>query len=659
MSALIMKHRPRTVWLAATALAAIAIQTLAFPAETLPNNLQENAAGPSSDLWYVIKIAGQPAGYIRETTIAEKQVLKTNSQMVVVLNRLGSRVEIGFFSFSEESPEGVLRRVRYEMTASSEATRSEALVGDGKVEIRNESGGKTYSGTLSYTGKLLGSEGIRRLTAAGLKKPGDKVVFQTFLAEASLIGKMTRTFISRETIRLGAREISALKVEEVLEGLPIKRTGWMDEQGNLLRQQEPGPFGLMEVYQSERAEALAAAYGAELPQEVYQNSIVRTNIRLPRAFPIDSLKVRMIHRQPELGWPDLDSSGQKVLSRSDKEVILEIRRPKPLSGAAFPVARTEDNHLYLEPNALIQSDDAEILRLAKELVGAEQDAFEAAISLERWVAENMKFDLGIVFAPATEIIRNRRGTCVGYATLLASLARAAGLPSRIVMGYVYALGMFGGHAWTEVMIGEKWVPLDAAVVNAGAADAARIAVVSSSLADGLGEITLGAAQQVFGHVGIEIIAFETGGKIYSVPLEAEPFLVKGNAYENPWLGIHWEGPVGFKIVKTDALWPDRTVVGLDGPAGEKCALEQHEFYPWEEPEQAVWTKLKSMVPEGKKDRLKTREAEALVTDSADGRGSAAAFIRGLEVWIIRTEGKDAPGLLRQLAKSIRISSLSE
>jgi hypothetical protein len=227
------------------------------------------------------------------------------------------------------------------------------------------------------------------------------------------------------------------------------------------------------------------------------------------------------------------------------------------------------------------------------------------------------------------------------------------------MGYVYALGMFGGHAWAEVMIGERWVPLDAAIVNAGAADATRISLAASSLAEGIGEISLGGLQQVFGQVGIEILGFQSGGKAYSVSPGAGPYSITGDRYDNPWLGIRLIKPDGFQFGKLDAVWPDRTVVGLDGPGGETAGLEQHEIYPWEDPETAVWAKLETLVPEGKRGRLKIGEEDALLLDSGDGQRSAAAIIRGLESWIIRAEGKDAPLVLRRIAESIRISGLSD
>ncbi len=631
-----------------------------FSGLTRAQDLQPGVLAGPDELWYVVKIAGQSVGYVHEALKIQAQTIRIDADMRIVLNRLGSRVEIGFISSSEESPDGLLRRVSYEMTASNQTMRTESVIKEGEIEVTSESGGKTYTRTLKYSGDLFGSEGIRRMTASALKKPGDKITVQTYVAEASLIGHLTRTVLSRESLRIGSRDIAALKVEEVLEGMPIKRTGWLDEYGHLLKQEEPGPFGIIEILRSDRTEAAAAALaGGELPAEIYQSSIVRSNIRLPRSKPIDRLKLRLTHRKPDLGWPETQISGQRILQKSEKELVLEIRRTPPGPGAAFPVEKTEANRQYLEPNAYIQSDDPEIMRRARELAGTEKDAFRAALAMERWVAENMKFDLGIAFAPATEIIRDKRGTCVGYATLLASLARAAGIPSRVVLGYVYVLGIFGGHAWAEVMIGEEWIPLDAAVVNEGAADATRLALVASSLAEGPGGVSIGAAQQVFGQVGIEVMEFETSGKTIVVPAGAEAFSVKVDVYENPWLGIRLTKPTDFKFGRLDATWPDPTVVALEGPSGEAAVLEQHQIYPWEDPAEAAARTLTELMTEGKIEKAKMGEGEAFFSDAADGRKSALAFLRGLEMWVLRIDGNEARALLHSLMGSFKIAPLSE
>jgi hypothetical protein len=179
-------------------------------------------------------------------------------------------------------------------------------------------------------------------------------------------------------------------------------------------------------------------------------------------------------------------------------------------------------------------------------------------------------------------------------------------------------------------------------------------VVASSLAEGIGELTLGAAQQVFGQLGIEIGEFETEGKTRSVPSGEEPFTITDDLYNNPWLGIRLRKPAGFRFVRTDAVWPDQTVVALDGPEGRTVVLEQHEIFPWEEPEKAVWKKLERLVPGGKRGRLETAGGEAFCLDSTDGQGAAAALRRGFEVWVLRTDGKDASLTLRQVAARLEI-----
>lgn len=620
------------------------------------------APGLQHDSWYTIKIGGKPVGYVHEelrlptagTKERQAEVLQTISEMRIILNRLGVRVEIRFFSSTDESIDGQLLRTDSEMTASNQTTKSKAEIKEGAIKLRNEAGGKTYARTLNYTGDLYGPEAIRKISATQLKNPGDKITVQTFVAEVSLVTKLLRTVLNKEALKIDGEDVATIKVEETLEGVPTKRTVWLDSQGEMVRQEEPGPFGAIEAIRSDKFTALTAASGQELPEEMYQSSIVRANIRLPRAKNIDRLKIKLTHKNPSLGWPDLNAPNQKVLERTEKTLVLEILRPEPAKGLSFPVAMTEQNRPYLMPNVYIQSDDLEIQRLAKELLGGEENIFQAALILERWVAENMKFDLGIVFAPAREIFRDRRGTCVGYATLLATLARAADIPSRIVMGYVYALGMFGGRAWTEVLAGERWIPLDAAIVNEGAADATRFYFVASSLADGLGELVLGSAQQVFGQIAIDIIEYETAGNTHIVPPGAKSFLTEGDQYENPWLGIKIKKPADFRFAKLDAVWPDPTVLELEGPAAAKAALEQHEIYPWQEARKAAREKLAKIVPEGREEIITVNGNEVIIRVSADGQKAAAAVARGFEVFIWSVEGKDSPKFLRQIASVFKL-----
>ncbi|HEY8504227.1 MAG TPA: transglutaminase-like domain-containing protein, partial [Gemmataceae bacterium] len=110
-----------------------------------------------------------------------------------------------------------------------------------------------------------------------------------------------------------------------------------------------------------------------------------------------------------------------------------------------------------------------VRELAREAVG---DAKTDREKVERLV----KFVNGYITPSYTaeplnllKLIREKQGDCSEYALLFAALARAAGVPCREVGGLVYmgdAEKAFGPHAWNEVVLDGKWVPVDASVPQA-------------------------------------------------------------------------------------------------------------------------------------------------------------------------------------------------
>jgi transglutaminase/protease-like cytokinesis protein 3 len=62
------------------------------------------------------------------------------------------------------------------------------------------------------------------------------------------------------------------------------------------------------------------------------------------------------------------------------------------------------------------------------------------------------------------VLRERRAECQGHAYLFAALARASGVPVRVVNGLAYSdeHGGFLYHTWNEAWIaGRGWQPVDA------------------------------------------------------------------------------------------------------------------------------------------------------------------------------------------------------
>jgi transglutaminase-like putative cysteine protease len=606
----------------------------------------------AEDAWSIIKIAGTPVGYIFETiTTGRAGVRITTSDSKIVLNRLGNRVELETRSRTEESGLGRLLRVEAELRASLMSTKTFAVVKPGFLEITSEAGGRSYFRTVPYSGELLGPEGIRRLSLQKLRAPGDVIDFQTFSTETGSISKGRRRTIARENVTLDGRSVPCLKVEETIEAAGVAGTAWLDATGETVKGEMPTPFGVSEIIQTDRATALAASGGGELPSEMYERSIIKANVRLPQARALDSLRIRLSLRQPGGEWPNLARPGQTVVSKTGQDLVLDLRRLPVPPSVRRPAAETEANREFLRPNEYVQSDLAEIRRAAFEIVGGETDTLRAALKIERWVSDNMIFDLGIAFAPASELIKTKRGTCLGYATLLATLARAAGIPSRVVLGYVYALGMFGGHAWAEVLVGSAWVPLDAAVVSSGIADPARIGFSASSLESGPMGLTGGAAARLFGGTEIKILAFGRNGQTVEVPEDAPVFRVEGNLYSNPGLGFTWEKPSDFTFVQTAVVWPDPTVVGLEGPNGERLVLREATPSPWKEFPAAAKDLFSQEGIRGSAGGVSLGPLSGLKA----GSGDKAAIIIDLkpDAWILVAEGRDAPALLDRVIRGLR------
>jgi transglutaminase-like putative cysteine protease len=615
----------------------------------------EAAAEPES--WYVIAIGGNPAGYVHdlssEKSTPEGEILVSSSEMKIVINRLGSKAEIEFITSLEETVEGDLTKVRYEMRASLMSTKSEAAVKDQAIEIRTESGGKSYARAIHFQGELLGQEGIRLKTKKGLVKPGDIVEFQTFAPELESVTKGSRKFIGRETLRIGERDVSVLKAEETVEAAGEKSTVWLDADFEVVKQEMPTPFGMAEIVLSDKARALAAAEGEALPAELFKSSLVRSNIRIPKARDAAYLKLKLTRKNLDFDWPDIENSYQKVVLKSPEALVVEIRRPVVPQHASFPAPAAEKDREYLEPNAYVQSDDPGIQNLARKIIGGEKDMFAAALKLERWVSENMKFDLGIVLAPASEIYRSRRGTCLGYATLLAALARAAGIPSRVAIGYVYAQGIFGGHAWTEIKAGSAWIPLDAAIVSNGVADAARISFGSSSLYEGAGSLSGKGREQLFFELDIRILEYAmSGGGIIEVPPTALPYRIKEDIYENPWLGLTLKKPETWTFTKLDAGWPDATVVRMEGPERRSVELQEHYLNPWRPDLDSADEILAGL---GIRKNAKRIERIRLIGfEAATSTKASLVLIDEPEAWVLIAEGKNADKLLDEAAVGLEI-----
>lgn len=492
----------------------------------------------AGERWYVFSMAGTPVGY----AVEESDGTRTRNEVFARLTRLGKSLEMRFETIAVESEAGELQSLVYEAMLSKQPTRLEARVEGEHVRILTPPHERSIDrGPLP----ILGPRAAARVSAAKLRAPDDVIEYAVFSPELQRVAKVTRSVLAVQDAACDGT--ASIKIEEKIEGYPTTRTLWMDPEGVSIADVLASPFGPMQTCRSTRD--IARAANGTLPDDLYEKALARSNVRFADPFAIDRVVLRIVRRDATQALPTLVGHNQRVLARGDDAVTIEVRR----DGGPATVADE-----FLQPNALVQSSHDEIVKLAKELT--RETPRETAQALTRWVAENVTMDGGIVMAPASELIRDRRATCMGYATLLAALGRAAGIPSRIAMGYVYAGGIWGGHAWTEMILDGHWVPLDSAVYTAGVASAARFAAGASSFADGGGDLQA-ALSPLFGRVDIRVVEYDERGRTMRIGENAEPFRLERNAYVNPGLGLRIPAK-GWAIERADSLWPSSLVVAF-------------------------------------------------------------------------------------------------
>jgi len=173
----------------------------------------------------------------------------------------------------------------------------------------------------------------------------------------------------------------------------------------------------------------------------------------------------------------LTSSRQRLVAdtlivRRDSGAVLEARYELPASDTTL--------RAFLDPEPLIQSDNARIRGRALAVIGRERNPARAAELLARWVAANVADQVTASLPSAARALAGRRGDCNEHAVLYVALARAVGLPARTAAGLAYVDGRFYYHAWAEVYLGD-WVAVDP-TFDQFPADAAHLRFSTGGLA---------------------------------------------------------------------------------------------------------------------------------------------------------------------------------
>jgi transglutaminase-like putative cysteine protease len=133
-----------------------------------------------------------------------------------------------------------------------------------------------------------------------------------------------------------------------------------------------------------------------------------------------------------------------------------------------------ESRVFLQASASVESDHPRVRELAAQIVADAEDVHEKARRLFVWVRDQIAYSLYNPFwlpehYRASSIIERGHGYCVQKAVVLAALARASGIPARLLfadlinhraaeeMTQLMGTNLFTYHCYDELLLGEYWV----------------------------------------------------------------------------------------------------------------------------------------------------------------------------------------------------------
>ncbi len=429
----------------------------AAPTEAAPSTQD---ATLESQTWSVILLQGSKVGYHHEQQWLQagpSQPLRHRKAVdQLSVQRFGQTARQRIEMESWESLDGEVQKLAYRARLGAAPTEVRGVVRDGELVLQRSDSRQPKR--LPWPDGTGGYFAVEKSLRAAPMQPGERRTLRALLPLVDQIAEITLVAHQYEPTELPAGAFRLLKIEQriALAEAPIQATLWADESGELLKQVQT-PMTVLRA-----TEELALAAPTSQPLDLGLDVVVP----LDRPLPQPGKLARAVY---EVRWTDgnpaeLLSSGvmQKVepLDAHTGRVTVETVQPDGNRAAAAQPPTGADS----AASSIVQSNAAEIARLARQAVGDLEDARAKAQTLERFVHQYVEQkSYSHAFASASEVAASRAGDCTEHAVLLAALCRAERIPCRVAIGLVYlpAADGFAYHMWNEAWIDGHWLPLDA------------------------------------------------------------------------------------------------------------------------------------------------------------------------------------------------------
>ncbi len=410
------------------------------------------ATPPLGERWFGIYFNGERTGFVHSRIAETADGYRIESDSSVKMAGLGFSREASVRESYIVNRDLSLRSLDVSQTIDGSPMKLTGEVLAKNIRITIETAGKKKEKTLKKKGPVFPPAALNLLPLFRGTRAGGNLKVALLDVEAVSVKDVNFTVIGSETLD-GTK---SLHMRNDLYPF-VSNDIWVDSAGNTLK--ESVRDGWIET--RAESEADARKYLAETALSKKDMILDFSLVPADRAIEKPSALKRM---ELELtGFPDNVPLASSPVQKSEKtgENKLQVTIDNTLleSHPVPPQGEPRDMKQFLAATDRIMANDPEIGRRQKEILGGITDGRAAVEKLTRWVAAYVKDTITDSQTPL-ETLEKRTGNCQSHARLYASLARAAGIPTRFVSGIVYADGKgFLYHSWAESFVG-YWLPVD-------------------------------------------------------------------------------------------------------------------------------------------------------------------------------------------------------
>lgn len=449
--------------------------------------LAQNSAKHES--WMGIYSDNKRVGYSYNSIMKSDEFIEVKEFTNLKINLLGKDDEVYTEGLYKLDGYKILS-FEYEMNSSSiKLKASGERKGDNLVITLETVSGKTER-SIPIEQELILPNLVPRLIAEKKLSSGDKYKIPLFEPLTILMGMddpvSTNSIVQEEVIEIPLGKFNTYKVYSDFMG--SRSTSWITKEGDVIKQEFPP--GL--IAKRETKKDIVSKKNSSF--NIIKKTSIPANKKIDDPRELSYLKIKLEGINIEDGFDINDGyrqivQGQIVEIRPNKSEIFESSYNLPYD--------LEEYQKFTEPDFLIQSDDNDIVAITNQILDGEKDPTKASKKINSWIYKNLKKSPTVSLPNAKDVLKTKVGDCNEHAALFSAMARAAGIPTKTVLGTMYDKGSFYYHAWNEVFLGE-WVAVDS-TYGQFPADATHIKLIEGNLAKS-GEIL-----KVVGKLNIEII----------------------------------------------------------------------------------------------------------------------------------------------------------